>query len=122
LADLFTEHTAPEMLFLETRWASLISFGMTVALLTDVLPMAGTTNPETVRQHLHKVAVRQEAELGAGDPERIMGCLPDDPPRPISQAAIIVGIGEPPGATHEGFWSSSQEPEVNPTTIRGLVF
>ena len=39
LADLFTEHTAPELLYLETRWASLISFGMTAALLKDVLPV-----------------------------------------------------------------------------------
>jgi hypothetical protein len=47
LAALFTEHTAPELLYLQTRWASLISFGLTVALLKDVLPIAGTTNPET---------------------------------------------------------------------------
>jgi hypothetical protein len=56
LAELFTEHTAPELLYLETRWASLISFSLTVALLTDVLPIADTTNPETVRCHRHKVA------------------------------------------------------------------
>src|SRR5688572_23225115 len=65
LTELFTEHTAPELLYLETRWASLISFGMTAALLKDVLPIADTTNPETVRCHLHRVATRQEADLGA---------------------------------------------------------
>jgi hypothetical protein len=48
LAGLFTEHTAPELLYLKTRWASRVSFGLTVALLKDVLPIAGT--PETVRQ------------------------------------------------------------------------
>jgi hypothetical protein len=69
LAELFTEHTAPELLYLESRWASLISFGMTAALLRDVLPVAGTTNPETVRQHLHRVAGRQDADLdGEMDP------------------------------------------------------
>jgi hypothetical protein len=47
LAELLTEHTAPEPLYLESRWASLISFGLTTALLKDVLPIAGTTNPET---------------------------------------------------------------------------
>jgi hypothetical protein len=67
LTELFTEHTAPELLYLETRWASLISFGMTAALLKDVLPVAGTTNPETVRQHLHKVATRQDADLGTSE-------------------------------------------------------
>src|ERR671921_1225911 len=30
LTALFTEHTAPELLYLETRWASLMSFGLTV--------------------------------------------------------------------------------------------
>src|SRR5688500_7861570 len=54
LAELFTGHTAPELLYLESRWASLISFGMTAALLKDVLPVADT--PETVRQHLLSAA------------------------------------------------------------------
>src|SRR5919112_2646918 len=30
LTPLFTEHTAPELVYLETRWASLMSFGLTV--------------------------------------------------------------------------------------------
>ena len=40
LAELLTEHTAPELLYLETRWASLVSFGMTAApmLLRDAVP------------------------------------------------------------------------------------
>jgi hypothetical protein len=89
---LFTDHTAPELLYLESRWGSLISFGMTAALLRDVLPVAGTTNPETVRQHLHKVAVRQDADLGTGEPS-----LSDDGPTvgqqpPMPREAVIVGI------------------------------
>src|SRR3954469_21059267 len=68
LTELFTEHVAPELLYLETRWASLISFGMTAALLKDVLPVAGTTNSETVRQHLHKVVDRHDADLGTDQP------------------------------------------------------
>ena len=75
LTELFTEHTAPELLYLETRWASLISFGMTAALLKDILPIAGTTNPETVRCHLHRVATRQDAELGTRHP----GLMDDGP-------------------------------------------
>ena len=61
-------------------------------MLKDVLPVAGTTNPETVRQHLHKVAARQDADLGASEPG-----LRDDGPAagqasPIPREAIIVGI------------------------------
>ena len=29
LADLLPDHTTPELLFLETKWASLMSYGMT---------------------------------------------------------------------------------------------
>jgi hypothetical protein len=65
---------------------------MTAALLRDVLPVAGTTNPETVRQHLHKVAARQDADLGTGEPG-----LSDDGPAagqqsPMPREAVIVGI------------------------------
>ena len=56
LAGLFSEHVAPEMLYLETKWASLIPFGVTVDLLKDVLPVATTLNAPTVRNHLHRVA------------------------------------------------------------------
>jgi hypothetical protein len=92
LTELFTEHTAPELLYLESRWASLISFGMAAALLKDVLPVADTTNPETVRCHLHKVAVRQDADLGTSEP----GLRADGPAAgqalPVPREAVIVGI------------------------------
>src|SRR4051812_32171020 len=91
LAELFTEHTAPELLYLETRWASLISFGMTAALLRDVPPVAGTTNPETVRQHLHRVADRYDAELGTDQ----SSLRKDDPvtgqASPVPREAVIAG-------------------------------
>ncbi len=90
LAELFTEHTAPELLYLESRWASLISFGMTAALLKDVLPVAGT--PETVRQHLHKVAARHDAGLG-GEPASLVDSDPAaGQASPIAREAVIVGI------------------------------
>src|SRR3954447_20167505 len=92
LAGLFTEHTAPELLYLETRWASLIPFGLTAALLKDVLPIAGTTNPETVRQHLHKVAARQDTELGTSEPSLRDDGPAADQPSPIPREAVIVGI------------------------------
>jgi hypothetical protein len=92
LTELFTEHTAPELLYLETRWASLISFGMTAALPRDVLPVADTTNPETVRCHLHKVATRQDADLGTGQPSLRDGDPAAGQASPISREAVIVGI------------------------------
>jgi hypothetical protein len=64
LGELFTEHTAPELLYLETNWASLVSFGLTAQLRKDLLPIGSTANACTIRRHLHKVAARHDADLG----------------------------------------------------------
>jgi hypothetical protein len=87
---LLTERIAPELLYLETRWASLVSYGMTVDLLKDVLPIGSTADASTVRRHLHKVATRHEADLSGEQPGGI-----DEGPvngQPLPQAAVIVGI------------------------------
>jgi hypothetical protein len=55
LTALFTEHTAPELVYLETRWASLVSYGLTADLLKDVLPIGTTANVSTIRRHLLRV-------------------------------------------------------------------
>ena len=86
------EHTAPELLYLETRWASLLSFGLTAGLLKDVLPVDTRTNAATIRNHLHKVALRQE--LGDGQPRlaEVEGDLADGKEVPVPEGPIIVGI------------------------------
>jgi len=55
--------TSPELLYLETKWASLIPFAKVADLLQEVLPVGETTNHETVREHLQAVAERIEDEL-----------------------------------------------------------
>ena len=85
---LLTERVAPELLYLETRWASLVSFGMTADLLKDVLPIGSTADASTIRRHLHKVAARHDADLGneqPGGPDTGKGLA-------LPQAAVIVGI------------------------------
>jgi len=90
LTALFTEHTAPELLYLETRWASLVSYGMTAGLLKDILPISGTVDASTIRRHRHKVAARHDADLGSEQPGAIEGSSPDR--QPLPQAAVIAGI------------------------------
>ena len=92
LAGLFSEHVAPEMLYLETKWASLIPFGVTVALLKDVLPVATTLNASTVRNHLHRVATRMEAELGHERVSFIEGSASDHARLPLPEGPVVVGI------------------------------
>ena len=88
LGELFTDHTAPELLYLETKWASLVSFGLTAQLLKEVLPVGSTANACTIRRHLHKVAARHDADLGGEQ----LGSLDSGPGKGQPQAAVIVGI------------------------------
>ena len=61
LSELLDEHVSPERLYLETKWASLISFELAAHLLKDTLPVAETVNAAGVRNNLHRVAERAEA-------------------------------------------------------------
>jgi hypothetical protein len=85
---LLTERMAPELLYLETRWASLVSDGMTAELLKDVLPIGGTADASAIRRHLHKVAGRHDADLGDEQP----GGLNAGKDQPLPQGSVIVGI------------------------------
>lgn len=54
--------TSPELLYLETKWASLIPFAKVADLLREVLP--ADADNETVRRHVQATAERMEGELG----------------------------------------------------------
>ena len=86
LAALLTENTSPELLYLESRWASLVSYGVTADLLKDVLPIE-RANASTVRRHLNKIAARAEAELGL-EP----ACPSQGSPRIGAADRVVVGI------------------------------
>ena len=63
--------TTPEMLYLETRWASLIPFARVVDLLKDELPVRDALNSESVRNHLQATGERLEQELGDERPPNL---------------------------------------------------
>ncbi len=92
LAALFTEHTAPELLYLETRWASLMSFGLTAGLLKDVLPVDTRTNAATIRNHLYKISLRQELGDGQACLAEVEGDTADGKELPLPEGPIVVGI------------------------------
>ena len=62
IASLVTERTAPEFRYLQAKWASLMSYGLTVKLLEEVLPLSANT-AATFRS-THAVAEKLESELG----------------------------------------------------------
>lgn len=92
LTGLLSEHTAPELLYMETRWASLVSYAMAVRMLKDVLPVNEKLNRVTARNHLLKVAERDEADLGEEQGFFIDGCPRDWEQLPQPAGPITVGI------------------------------
>ena len=83
---------SPERLYLETKWASLISFELAAHLLKDTLPVAETVNAAGVRNHLHRVAERAEAALGDEKVSFIEGCPREWAALPHPQPPLTVGI------------------------------
>ena len=49
LAELLPEHSTLELLFLETKWVLLLSYGVTADLLKDALPVDEKLNDVTAR-------------------------------------------------------------------------
>ena len=92
LSSLLTESVAPELLLMETKWSSLVSYGMTVDALKDFLPLDVTLDVKTVRHDTLKVAERCEAELGEEQWSFIEGCPRDWGTLPIPDGPITVGI------------------------------
>jgi hypothetical protein len=64
LAALLPEHLTPELLSLETKWAALVSYGVTAELLHEVLPIDEALVPCTIREHVFTIAERLEQQLG----------------------------------------------------------
>ena len=84
--------TSPEMIYLETKWASLIPFEKVVDLLKEVLPVAEATNSQTVREHLPAVAERIEQELGEDRQPRDFATVEAIEELPLPDGPITVGI------------------------------
>jgi len=92
LAELLPEHTTPELLYLETKWASLSSYGTRVKLLQDVLPFDEPLEAVTIRHHVCTLAERLEDELGDEQGSFIEGCPRDWGELPTPDGPLTVGI------------------------------
>jgi hypothetical protein len=92
LAELLVERTSPELMYLETKFAALVSYGLTLKLLAEVLPVGQDLSSRTIRRQVHRAAERLEAELNQG-PDACLNALPPDenapspPPTPL-----VVGL------------------------------
>ncbi len=92
LCELLTEHTAPELLYLQTKWSSLVSYGMTAKMLKDVLPIDEKLSAATVRNHALSIARRSEEALGEERFSFIDSCPRDWRELPRPDGPMTVGI------------------------------
>lgn len=92
LAQLLSERTSPEYLYLQTKFAALISYGLSVDLLAEVLPVDGQINCSSIRDHLHQMGQRLDNELGEEQYMFIDGCPSQWEKLPRPDLPITVGI------------------------------
>jgi hypothetical protein len=92
LTALLPERTGPELLYLETKWASLVSYGQTSKLLHEVLPIDQKHSEVTVRNHLLSMAERGEKAMGTEKSMFLEGCQADRNHLPIPNGPLSVGL------------------------------
>ena len=92
LSALLTESVSPELLFIEAKWSSLASYGLSVKAFKDFLPLDAALAINTVRHDTLKVAKRLESELGEEQWSFIEGCPRDWAALPMPNGPITVGI------------------------------
>ena len=92
LLELLPERTAPELKYLETKWAALVSYGLTVKALRDFLPVDAALNAMSVRRDAQRVARRLEAELGPEPIFPLAGCSGECRGLPAPPPPITVGL------------------------------
>jgi len=89
---LLSERTSPEMLYLETKWAALVPYGVTAKLLHEVLPIDQKYSAVTVRNHTHQAARRSELALGAEQTMFVGDCQAERHRLPIPDGPLSVGL------------------------------
>ena len=92
LATWLNAHSSPELLYLETKFASLMSYGLSIRLLSEVLPIADEVNATSMRRHQQQIAERIESELGEEQFQFIKGCPDEWGRQPRPEPPLTVGL------------------------------
>jgi len=92
LAERLPERTAPELAYLESKFAALMSYGQTVEVLAELLPLGEELAKTSVRRQVHHVAERAEGELGDEQFSFIEGCQRDWNELPRPDPPLTVGL------------------------------
>jgi hypothetical protein len=92
VAELLPERTSPELMDLETKFAALVSYGLTVKLLGEVLPIDQALSPTAIRHQVWQAAQRLESQQGLAQDA---STVDNDPPvdNASTQAAVPLIVG-----------------------------
>ncbi len=92
LAARLPERTTPELLYLESKFAGLVSYGLSAKLLAETLPLERPLHATAVRLHAQATADRLENELGPEQSMFIDGCQSDWDELPRPDLPLTVGL------------------------------
>jgi hypothetical protein len=90
LAERLPERTSPELVYLETKFAALVSYGLSVQLLQEVLPIGQSLSVTALRNQVRQKAERLETERAQGQPVFEHGVQAQDA---LPEAAVPRVIG-----------------------------
>ena len=94
------------MLYLETKWSALVSYGMTQQMFEEVLHAGEEVNTTAIRKNVLRMAERMESELGEEKDVYIEGCPRDWAALPEPAGPLSVGIDG-------GYVHSREQPQKN---------
>lgn len=92
LAELLLERTAPEFTYLQTKWAALMSYGLTSQFLAEVLPLDKPISTSVLSKRVKQIALRSDSELGEERSMFIEGCQAEWDALPPPAAPLTVGV------------------------------
>jgi hypothetical protein len=90
LSVALPERISPEFLYLEAKWPSLMSFGLTADIINEILPI--DISKSTLHYNSQKVAKKLENELGEEQWTFIEGCEMEWEKLPKPDSPLTVGI------------------------------
>ena len=107
LAAVLTEHTTPEMAYIQARFAAVMSYAQAAALLGEVFPLGRTLHAAGVREQTCRVAAQLEDELGPEEDAGFRCCPRDLEELPVPELPLVVGLDG--GFVHSAAQSSRSD-------------
>jgi hypothetical protein len=122
LAEVLPERTSPELVYLETKFAALVSYGLSVQLLHEILPLGQGLSTTTVRRRVRQTAERLESERGGPQADLLAPARPEaQDALPAPTVPLVVG--------HRGRESGCTPPPSEPdwrisriTALQSVVY